>query len=824
MADDTGVPDSTNWSQWTYANMLAAITGDKLDDLRSKLKGVQWLQFDKEAVGKPPKSGDGDHVGGYYAYGKVLFAVKLNRDAVRAYEELKYQTSVVFHDLSKGNRGALNKFTLTDLQNEVGDLSQFLSRRAGDYRQRAKNLKSDSSDIKGKAAELIWEKLDHYADMLEYWKHQVDHNYGMSVARAAHEAYLTLDSFIYRMTDVWSFYTGPSEISLTDEINRALRIVNDYMDAAGIVKGTANYKFDEMRPDDSDGYGNPGEALVLTPEQAKALVDATMRSFHYGYPPNVVAGDLRSEATWQTINHDISTEASKWLDNLDSAVRKALPPLSDAYVTLGKTLNPLGNPPPFHGTAGGYGGLNGPPFNMNMPPFNMNMPDFNMNGFGSGLNMPGFGMNGLGFGMNGLGPGLNMPGFNMNGFGSNLNMPGFDTNGLGPNLNMPGFNTNGLGSNLNGAPAGLFADAVRGAPLGGAADGLPTGPNGELLGPDGQPLTGPNGELLDRNREPLLGPDGELLTPMVGPTVPRREPLDRNVEALLGPNGEPVLGPNGELLDRNGEPLLGPNGELLGPDGQPLIGPNGELLGPGGGPLLGPNGELLDRNGQPIIGPDGQALTVGDRTRPPVWTPPAGGITVPGGGPSSGLSTHPSLTLPDPPAPPRVPPGGIGSAGAGLGTGVGSSGVEVGGAGSSGGAGLAGSSWPAGGASSAPAAGLSQLGPVAGPGEIPTMPMGGMGGMPFMPGMGGQPGGEKKERERQTWLSEDEKVWGTDVTASLGVIGRPEDDEDEVDGEELVLPAGPVRSRRPAPARGGQVAADTGKDDGEGNETVTRRG
>jgi len=105
----------------------------------------------------------------------------------------------------------------------------------------------------------------------------------------------------------------------------------------------------------------------------------------------------------------------------------------------------------------------------------------------------------------------------------------------------------------------------------------------------------------------------------------------------------------------------------------------------------------------------------------------------------------------------------------------------------------------------------------AGPGEMTPMSMGGMGGMPFMPpmgGMGGQ-GGEKKERERQTWLSEDEKVWGTDVTAGLGVIGRPEDDEDEIDGEELVLPLGPVRSRRPAP---------TEKLEGEGDETVTRRG
>ena len=121
----------------------------------------------------------------------------------------------------------------------------------------------------------------------------------------------------------------------------------------------------------------------------------------------------------------------------------------------------------------------------------------------------------------------------------------------------------------------------------------------------------------------------------------------------------------------------------------------------------------------------------------------------------------------------------------------------------------------------------------AGPSESPGAPgtagtagtAGGRGGMPFMPPMGGGGMGgdsEKKERERQTWLSEDEKVWGTDVTASLGVIGRPEDDEEEIDTEELALPLGPVRSRRAAPGRP-QAPASTEGPEGEQDETVTRR-
>ncbi|MFF4168848.1 AAWKG family protein [Streptomyces sp. NPDC001744] len=52
------------------------------------------------------------------------------------------------------------------------------------------------------------------------------------------------------------------------------------------------------------------------------------------------------------------------------------------------------------------------------------------------------------------------------------------------------------------------------------------------------------------------------------------------------------------------------------------------------------------------------------------------------------------------------------------------------------------------------------------------------GGMPMMPPMGGGMGGaggqgtQSDERERSTWISEDEDVWGTDEGGVAGVIGR----------------------------------------------------
>ncbi|WP_026422140.1 hypothetical protein [Actinokineospora inagensis] len=53
----------------------------------------------------------------------------------------------------------------------------------------------------------------------------------------------------------------------------------------------------------------------------------------------------------------------------------------------------------------------------------------------------------------------------------------------------------------------------------------------------------------------------------------------------------------------------------------------------------------------------------------------------------------------------------------------------------------------------------------------------GLGGMPFMPPMaGGGAGGnrEEKERDRETWLSEDEEFWGTESQAGFGVLGHPD--------------------------------------------------
>jgi hypothetical protein len=80
---------------------------------------------------------------------------------------------------------------------------------------------------------------------------------------------------------------------------------------------------------------------------------------------------------------------------------------------------------------------------------------------------------------------------------------------------------------------------------------------------------------------------------------------------------------------------------------------------------------------------------------------------------------------------------------------------------------------------------------------FPPMMGGGMGGM-------GQ-GQQNQERERTTWLAEDEEVWGTEPDLAPSVLGRDFTD-DEADGyddfDELDTPQGPGERHDPSRIRG----------------------
>ena len=193
-------------------------------------------------------------------------------------------------------------------------------------------------------------------------------------------------------------------------------------------------------------------------------------------------------------------------------------------------------------------------------------------------------------------------------------------------------------------------------------------------------------------------------------------------------------GPGSPKMPGGGPPPGGPNGMPPGGPGAPeLGGPNGP-----GGPNVpgGPNGPG-GPGGPNIPGPGGPG------------TP--GGPDFPGGGPGGPGSDLASM----PGGGPGGGPGGLPGGAPGLGGGAPGGGLPGGapGAGALGSAGAPGA--------------------FAGPGAFGKNGLGGAGGPMGMPmGAGaGAGGGQNNERERSTWLTEDEDVWGGNDETAPPVIG-----------------------------------------------------
>lgn len=162
----------------------------------------------------------------------------------------------------------------------------------------------------------------------------------------------------------------------------------------------------------------------------------------------------------------------------------------------------------------------------------------------------------------------------------------------------------------------------------------------------------------------------------------------------------------------------------------------------------------------------GSSMVIGDVSRPGAGAHPTiPGLVVGTGGLSSVAGVSGT-------------PGGLSQAGLGL---------------TPGGPGTAGATAGTAGVGTGVGGGPGAVGNTGLPGGSNAASQAGGGGMPFMPGMMGGPGmggNQDRERQRNTWLKEDEKVWGTDPECAPAVIGRRgrkgrvEDDEYPTTGDE----------------------------------------
>ena len=341
--------------------------------------------------------------------------------------------------------------------------------------------------------------------------------------------------------------------------------------------------------------------------------------------------------------------------------------------------------------------------------------------------------------------------------------------------------------------------------MGGGGPDASTGTSG-LGGPPTSPESGPTGEQ-GQGRGVVTGPDGRTGFDVTGDGVP-----DLGLNGLsmpgggLPPGSRMVTGPDGTRgVDLNGDgvPDVGLDGRALpggslppgtrlitGPDGQtgidvtgdgvPDLGLDGNPLPGGGLPpgselVTGPDGTVgidLDGDGIPDIGLDGWALPDGSLPEGAhLVTGPDGvtGFDITGDGvPDFGLDGEhlPGSTFSNPP-------------------GARDLGSQV----------IRPSDDLRGSPGAMQASGLPATGSM-----MPMMPMGG-----GMGGMGGGGGGQNQnnERERQTWLLEEDKVWRGEAVVATAVLGRPVEDDDEPPLDEWEAPTKP-RPARTKPGRPGQ--------------------
>ncbi|MFI9328927.1 hypothetical protein ACIGZJ_15430 [Kitasatospora sp. NPDC052868] len=367
---------------------------------------------------------------------------------------------------------------------------------------------------------------------------------------------------------------------------------------------------------------------------------------------------------------------------------------------------------------------------------------------------------------------------------------------------------------------------------GGSGGKLPPNPNGGSLGGGGGGLGGGPGsgaQILDKNGKPVLGADKKpVLLPPGGYIGAGGKLFDANGKPVLDKNGKQVTVPEGSTVAPGaGGGIYGPNakvpkgstvredGTVLGPDGKPVLDAYGNPVVLEKGGSIAADGTLLDAGGKPIadsiqryrdqqhaldaIGAGGGGTVI---SRPPstgsTWTLDPnifGGL----GGGSSGLGSGSGGY------------GSYGSYGSGDSDGSGGSSTLVpgsygsvfgGGAGGGGGSGqlprlvssgggmspkgiensngiaptnklLAGGEAEAKAAAQKAEALAAEEAAMRGRSVATSGGGTGSGMMPMGGGMGGGMGAQgEKDRQRTTWLSEDEDVWGTDTGAVHGVIGR----------------------------------------------------
>ncbi|MFG1610223.1 WXG100 family type VII secretion target [Actinoplanes sp. NPDC049265] len=548
--------------------------------------------------------------------------------------------------------------------------------------------------------------------------------------------------------------------------------------------------------DKADGLKSAPAAQGLDKWIFNLSVGTTTKDYNLIDGPGFEALNNDMHDYWKTLVEDIDNTMKLQFQKLRDSFEKTALHMNEPRTFVPKTV--ATPPPPTQ--PGPNGDTNGDG--------NFTIDDivnaFNKGGGGGG----GGGGNGGGANFNGGGGG-DGGGGNGGGNGPNaFSFGGGGGGGGGGNSGPGGGSSFGPGSNgnQNPAPDQLNALGGGGGGGGGSGGGSSFGQAGLGLGAAGAPGprsrdgnagagSSPGGDDFDDFIDNPDGPGaGMSIGGGSGPGLPSSGPSTVDVPSFGSAAGEaPSFGSGG-----GGGPGGGGTVGALGSGSSGGAGFGGggggagfggaSAGGPGGGSTIGDIGGSAADTG-PGFGSDGSSLPW-----PPDRVPAGGGMhvgplgVVPG---DSGMDFGSQAY------------GGNGTWAAGGGGGGGSGAGFGGGSGFGGGAGSAPVT-----AGGTPLGGLtSGAGALGGTSAAAMGASGSPGGAPMMPPMmpPGAAGNQDKERERTTWLAEEEEVWGTDPDVSPAVVGRDEYADADHDERAPWSPAPRQPTGPTGPARGGRT-------------------
>jgi hypothetical protein len=566
MAEDNGVPtipSNSNWSEWTFEQVVSAITDEGLD--LHQLADKQWFTFDKDAGASTAYN--------YHAWGEYFVAVNPNQEASRAWYDGAELMDEIMQDVGRGKRGSMDLQTLKDFQTAISALATFTGNTGDEFVDWANSINSDDSSFKGKAAFLIYWRMKVNGDGMHDTNEQITTRHQRPVADVVGDAVTALETFNSTMQGKWVLaYMLNISNWMANGLNGAADAAFEYMKRNGLFISEPNYVL--------NAFSNADEGK------------AWIRKILGEYPD----GNLGTQEGWNQIGNKVRDTTIQLLkDMLDTPAQAAIALLAPKYQLATSALikidapppeTPPTVPPPNPGGGdgnipppGGGGGGNIPPppgggGDGNIPPpgggggGDGNLPPPGGAGGGSGADLPPPGGAGGGSGLD-----LPPPGGAGGGSGADLPPPGGAGGGSGADLPPPG----GAGGGNGGGsfvPPGLLPPG--GLPGGG---GKGRGGGGGAPGGDGSFIEHPGGDGVVR-------PHGNGSGGLNVPSGLARGATDLNRHSASGGFGGDPGGGNGisgtGMVDGDGNGLTGAPSRIVGGFGGAGGGPGGGLGGADG--------------------------------------------------------------------------------------------------------------------------------------------------------------------------------------------------------------------------------------------------